>query len=54
MLLAVPVFCLAVLRRRSIKKPSSVVEDPEKVDHLDHVIPSCDASHGSAGGKCKL
>ena len=53
MLMAVPVFCLAVLRPRAIEKPSSVMEDPEKVGHLDQVIPSCDASDGSPGGQCK-
>ena len=52
-LMAVPVFCLAVLRPRAIEKPSSVMEDPEKVGHLDQVIPSCDASDGSPGGQCK-
>ena len=52
--MAVPVFGLAVLCRRQIEKPSSVTEDPEKADRLDHVIPSRDASDGSPGGKCKL
>ncbi|CAE7883771.1 SLC16A12 [Symbiodinium microadriaticum] len=41
-LMAVPVFGLAVLCRRQIEKPSSVTEDPEKADRLDHVIPSRD------------
>ncbi|CAE7234135.1 Slc16a13 [Symbiodinium sp. CCMP2456] len=53
-LMAVPVFCLAVLRPRSIEKPSSVMENPEKADHLDHVIPSCDASDESPSGQYKL
>ena len=42
-LLGVPLFCLAVFCRRSIEKPSLVMEAPAKADHRDHVIPSCDA-----------
>ena len=53
-LVAVPVFCLAVLCRRSIEKPAPVIEDSAKADHRDHVIPSCDASDEFLGGRCKL
>ena len=43
-LVAVPVFCLAIFCRRSIEKPSSVTEVPAKADHLEQIVPPCDPS----------
>ncbi|CAE7860534.1 SLC16A13 [Symbiodinium necroappetens] len=63
-LLAVPVFCLAALCRRSIERPSpsraadrsssEAMKDSEKADHRERVVPACDASEESPHGKCKL